>query len=115
MGAAYWFVSTRGEFKWAELALTDAVEARVDVVLRAIVDGIERGVFPCRLDPPSSWHSSWRTFADPDGRGTRDRYREWERKREAPEVAAYLRSPSPAARARRRREVPARGSATEPA
>jgi ATP-dependent helicase/nuclease subunit B len=90
VGAAYWFVSTRGEFKWAELELTDAVEARVDVVLRAIVDGIERGVFPCRLDPPSSWHSSWRTFSDPDGRGTRDRYREWERKREAPEVAAYV-------------------------
>ena len=47
-------------------------------------------MFPCRLDPPSSWHSSWRTFADPDGRGTRDRYREWERKRDAPEVAAYV-------------------------
>ena len=90
VGAAYWFVSARGEFKWAELELTDAVEARVDVVLRAIVDGIEHGVFPCRLDPPSSWHSSWRTFADPDGRGTRDRYREWERKRAAPEVAAYV-------------------------
>ena len=59
-------------------------------MLRAIVDGIEHGVFPCRLDPPSSWHSSWRTFADPDGRGTRDRYREWERKRAAPEVAAYV-------------------------
>ena len=53
VGAAYWFVSTRGEFKWVELELTDAVEARVDVVLRAIVDGIEHGVFPCRLDPPT--------------------------------------------------------------
>ena len=33
---------------------------------------------------------SWRTFADPDARGTRDRYREWERKRMAPELAAYV-------------------------
>jgi RecB family exonuclease len=90
VGAAYWFVSTRADFKWAELELTEAVEARVDVVLRAIVDGIEHGVFPCRLEPPTSWHSPWRTYADPDGRGTRDRYREWERKRGAPQVAAYV-------------------------
>ncbi len=110
VGAAYWFVSARGEFKWAELELTDAVEARVDVVLRAIVDGIEHGVFPCRLDPPSSWHSSWRTFADPDGRGTRDRYREWERKRAAPEVAAYVALAEPD-----EAEVPASRSGTEPA
>jgi len=90
VGAAYWFISTRGEFKWAELTLTDAVEARVDVVLRAIVDGIEHGVFACRLDPPSTWQYARRTFADPDARGTRDRYREWERKRMAPELAAYI-------------------------
>ncbi len=116
VGAAYWFVSTRGEFKWAELELTDAVEARVDVVLRAIVDGIERGVFPCRLDPPSSWHSSWRTFADPDGRGTRDRYREWERKREAPEVAAYMALAEPGLlELGDAAEVPARRSGAEPA
>ena len=49
VGAAYWFVSTRGQFRWAELALDDAdVDARFDDVLRAIVDGIEHGVFPCR-------------------------------------------------------------------
>jgi ATP-dependent helicase/nuclease subunit B len=90
VGAAYWFISTRGDFKWAELELTAGVEARVDEVLRAIVDGIEHGVFPCRLDPPDSWRRPWRTFEDPDGRGTRDRYREWERKRGAPELTAYV-------------------------
>ena len=89
VGAAYWFVSTKGEFRWAELELNEDVEARFDEVLRAIVDGIERGVFPCRLDAPG-WQKPWRSFEDPDARGTRDRYREWERKRVAPELAAYV-------------------------
>jgi hypothetical protein len=90
VGAAYWFVSTKGEFRWAELELTDAVEARVDHVLRAIVDGIEHGVFPCRVDPPDGRPRRWRTYEDPDLRGTRDRYREWERKQSAPELAGYV-------------------------
>ena len=90
VGAAYWFVSTRGEFRWSELELTGSVEARVDEVLRAITDGIEHGVFPCRVDPPDTRPRRWRTFDDPDMLGTRDRYREWERKRGAPEVAAYV-------------------------
>jgi RecB family exonuclease len=90
VGAAYWFVSTRGEFRWAELQLTTAVRARVDVVLRTITDGIEHGVFPCRVDAPDTRPRRWRTFEDPDLRGTRDRHREWERKRTAPELAAYV-------------------------
>src|SRR5262249_55718698 len=40
VGAAYWFVSARGRFEWAELVLDDLVDARVDEVLRAIADGI---------------------------------------------------------------------------
>jgi RecB family exonuclease len=90
VGASYWYVSTRGNFSWAELELTDAVADRVDVVLRSIVDGIEHGVFPSRVSPPSSWSFRPRSYADPDGRGTRDRYREWARKRTAPELAAYV-------------------------
>ena len=88
--AAYWFVSTRGDFRWAEVALDDVTQTRFDDVLRVIVDGIEHGVFPCRLDPPDTWQRTWRTYADPDTRGTRDRYREWVRKRGAPELAAYV-------------------------
>ena len=88
--AAYWFVSTRGQFRWAEVALDEATRARFDEVLRVIVDGIEHGVFPCRLDPPDSWARTWRSYADPDARGTRDRYRDWVRKRGAPELAAYV-------------------------
>jgi RecB family exonuclease len=90
VGAAYWFVSTRGEFRWAELELTAAVRARMDEVLRTITDGIERGVFPCRVDAPDTRPRRWRTYEDPDLRGTRDRHREWERKRTALELAAYV-------------------------
>ncbi len=90
VGAAYWYVSTRGGFRWAELVLTPTVDERVDEVLRAIADGIDGGVFPCRVDPPTTWTRRWRSYTDPDARGTRDRYREWVRKREAPELHGYL-------------------------
>jgi hypothetical protein len=88
--AAYWYISTRGEFRWAEVTLDEATRTRFDEVLRTIVDGIEQGVFPCSLDPPDSRIRRWRTYADPDMRGTRDRYREWARKRDAPELASYV-------------------------
>jgi hypothetical protein len=90
VGAAYWYVSTRGQFRWAELVLTDAVTARVDEVLRAIADGIGAGVFPCRVDAPSTWTRRVRSYTDPDARGTRDRYREWLRKHDAPELRGYV-------------------------
>jgi RecB family exonuclease len=90
VGAAYWYVSTRGQFRWAELELDPTVDARVDVVLRAIADGIDAGVFPCRVDPPTTWTRRFRSYTDPDARGTRDRYREWLRKREAPELRGYV-------------------------
>jgi hypothetical protein len=89
VGAAYWYVSTRGQFRWAELVLTPDVDQRVDAVLRAIADGIDAGAFPCRVDPPSSWTRRFRSYTDPDARGTRDRYREWVHKRDAPELAGY--------------------------
>ena len=52
---------------------------------------------PLPARPADSWPRRWRSYADPDGRGTRDRYREWARKRDAPELAAYLAlEPAPA-------------------
>ena len=62
----------------------------VDEVLRAIADGIGGGVFPCRVDPPSTWTRRFRSYTDPDARGTRDRYREWQRKRVAPALRGYV-------------------------
>ena len=89
VGAAYWYVSTRGQFRWAELVLTPRVDARVDEVLRAVADGIDAGVFPCRVDPPTTWTRRYRSYTDPDARGTRDRFREWQRKRGAPALHGY--------------------------
>jgi RecB family exonuclease len=88
--AAYWFATSRGGFTWLPVLLTPAVGTQVDRVLRAIVDAIEAGVFPCPLDPPGSWSWRTRTYDDPDARGTRDRWREWERKCQAPELAAWF-------------------------
>ena len=90
VGAAYWYVSTRGQFRWAELVLSPEVDARVDEVLRVIADGIDAGVFPCRVDPPTTWTRRIRSYTDPDARGTRDRYREWQRKRLAPALRGYV-------------------------
>jgi hypothetical protein len=90
VGAAYWLVSTRGKYELEEVELDDRVDARVDEVLRAIADGIGAGVFPCRVDPPTTWTRRWRSYTDPDARGTRDRYREWVRKRDAPELRGYV-------------------------
>ena len=83
-------MSTRGDFRRTEVALDDVTQTRFDDVFRVIVDGIEHGVFPCSLDPPDTYQRRRRTYADPDTRGTRDRYREWVRKRDAPELAAYV-------------------------
>ena len=88
VGAAYWFVSTRGQFRWAEIVLTPEVDERVDHVLRTIADGIDAGVFPCRVDPPSTWTRRFRSYTDPDARGTRDRYREWHGSATIPRCAA---------------------------
>jgi hypothetical protein len=85
--AAYWYVSTRGKFERDEVPLDATTEMLVDAHLRAIVDGIERGLFPCIVEEPGSWTPTWRSYADPDVRGTRDRWREWMRKRGAPELA----------------------------
>ncbi len=88
--AAYWYVSTRQNFAWRDLPLTAANERVFDRWLRTIVDGIELGVFPCALDEPGAWTPTWRTYTDPDARGARERWREWDRKQHAPELAGYL-------------------------
>ena len=88
--AAYWYISAKHNFGWSERPLTAPWEAQFDALLRAIVDGIEGGVFPCALDEPGAWTRPWRTYADPDARGTRERWREWERKRGAPALAGYV-------------------------
>ena len=87
---AYWFVSARGDFRWAEVALDDATQSPLRrSAARDRRRHRARGV-PVPPRPARLVAASWRTYADPDARGTRDRYREWVRKRGAPELAAYV-------------------------
>jgi RecB family exonuclease len=88
--AAYWFVTTKGEFRWMALPLDDLVAARFDDVVRGVLDGIGAGAFPCVVDPPTSFSWPGRTYTDPDSRGARDRWREWSRKCRTPEVRGWM-------------------------
>jgi RecB family exonuclease len=88
--AAYRFVTQRGGYTTVAVPLTDTVADRVDHVLATIVDLIESGTFPCRMDPPDTSPFRFPSLVDPDGRSQGDRAREWQRKRAAPSLARYL-------------------------
>jgi RecB family exonuclease len=88
--AEYWFVSTKGEFKTAGYALTPAVLERFAAVLDIVVRGIEQGVFPAHPKEPGWSRYVECQVCDPDGLGTADRWRDWERKRLDPALAEYL-------------------------
>ena len=86
---AYWFVSTKGQFSDVGYA-TNAARRRVLKAVNAIVDGVGDGLFPLHPDEPV-----WRPwvpcgYCDPDGMGTRDQWRDFQRKRDDPALARYL-------------------------
>ena len=86
---AYWFVSTKGQFSDIGYA-TNAARRRVLKAVNAIVDGVGDGLFPLHPDEPV-----WRPwvpcgYCDPDGMGTRDQWRNFQRKRDDPALARYL-------------------------
>jgi ATP-dependent helicase/nuclease subunit B len=87
--AEYWFVSTKGKFKRKGYPVTDDVLARVCTTLDTIVRGIEAGVFASH---PTEGSTSTRiecAACDPDGLGTTELRRAWERKRFSPALAPY--------------------------
>ncbi len=108
VGAAYWFVSsTRRASAGPSSRSPTRSSTRVDDVAARDHRRHRAGVFPCRLDPPSSWAlPRGAATPTPTARGTRDRYREWQRKRDAPELAG-LRGPR---RTRRGRRAPTRSA-----
>lgn len=86
---AYWFVSTKGQFSDIGYA-TNAARRRVLEAVNTIIDGIGDGLFPLHPDEPV-----WRPwvpcdYCDPDGMGTRDQWRDFQRKRDDPALARYL-------------------------
>jgi len=88
VGAYYWFVG-RGNNQAIGYVVDDAVEEQFRVVVRSIADAIEAGLFVANPPPPgpSPWVQCH--YCDPDGLGTADAWRAWERKYAAPELAPY--------------------------
>ena len=86
---AYWFVSTKGQFSDVGYA-TNAARRQVLEAVNAIVDGVGDGLFPLHPDEPvwRPWVSCG--YCDPDGMGTRDQWRNFQRKRDDPALTRYL-------------------------
>ena len=86
---AYWFVSSKGRF--AEIGYpTDEARPRVLEAVGAVVDGIGAGLFPLHPEEPG-----WKPFVscyfcEPDGLGTKDQWRDWQRKQHDQALAPYL-------------------------
>ncbi|HEY5076599.1 MAG TPA: PD-(D/E)XK nuclease family protein, partial [Acidimicrobiia bacterium] len=86
--AYYWFVG-RGRNRRIGYDVDAPVDDVFSTTLRTIVDGIEGGVFPASPAEPAPTPFITCVFCDPDGMGTTDRWREWERKRDAPELEGF--------------------------
>lgn len=89
--AWYWFTSAKGDFQRIGYPVDDAVLTSVGQAVAAIADAVAAGVFPARpsAEPPWRWVDCW--YCDPDGLGTGELRRAWERKRLDPSLAGYLR------------------------
>lgn len=87
--AEYWFVG-RGNDKRYGYDVDEGVEARFHDAVAAALDGIDAGCFPAVPDPPGTWGLGC-AYCDPDGLGTTDRWREWQRKQGAADLAPYWR------------------------
>lgn len=96
--AAYWFTSTRGKWRNICVELTDDLVERFAAVLGVIVGGMAAGLFPQRPQEQDTSRIGWVscTSCDPDGLGSRERRRAWERKRHDPRLAAYAALAEPA-------------------
>jgi ATP-dependent helicase/nuclease subunit B len=89
--ARYWFVTGKGGFADIGYDLDDDAMARFTDVVGTIADGITAGCFPGRpgdADPRSGWVNC--RWCDYNSICPRDRGRQWERKRHAPELADYV-------------------------
>jgi hypothetical protein len=84
--AYYWFVG-RGNNQCFGYDVDGPVDEVFAETVGTIVDGIEHGVFPALPPQPAPTPFVECRYCDPDGMGTTDRWREWERKCDAPEMA----------------------------
>ena len=88
--ATYWFITTKGGFECVGYDVTPAILDDVRGAVTVIVDGIAGGLFPARPNPTPSYLYIDCPYCDPDGLGTADRRREWERKCSDPALGPYV-------------------------
>lgn len=93
--ADYWFATTRGEFKRAGYDVTSEVLQTTAEVLDVIVRGVEGGVFPPHPDARSTVPWVDCHVCDPDGLGTAELRKQWDRKRDDPALREYARLAEP--------------------
>jgi RecB family exonuclease len=88
--AYYWYVTTEAKFVQHGYRVSEEVLDHVGRTIGRIVDGIEHGVFIGHPEPNQGWY--WRRcpFCDPDGLGTTELRRQWDRKVEDPVLADYV-------------------------
>ncbi|MDQ1467077.1 MAG: ATP-dependent helicase/nuclease subunit, partial [Actinomycetota bacterium] len=96
--AFYWFIG-KGRNRAIGYVVDDHVDGVFRQAVRTIVEGIEEGVFPARPPEPAPTPFVQCPFCDPDGMGTTDRWREWERKHDAPGLEALRLLSEPDAKA----------------
>lgn len=93
--AEYWFATTKGGFKRAGYDITPEVLETTIEVLDVIVRGVEGGVFPPHPSALSTFLWVECHTCDPDGLGTGELRRQWERKRHDPALAEYAQLAEP--------------------
>lgn len=86
--AAYWFTSTAGRWETIGYRIDEAVLASVSEAVTFIVDGIDAGWFAPNPPEPSTRPWPECPWCDPDGLGTAELRRRWERKLEHGEEAS---------------------------
>ncbi len=86
---AYWFVSSKGLFTEIGYS-TDAARGAVLEAVGSAVDGIGAGLFPLHPEEPGWKPFVWCDYCEPDGLGTTDQWRDWQRKQRDPALAPYL-------------------------
>jgi RecB family exonuclease len=84
--AYYWFVG-RGDNQQIGYVVDAAVDTIFMTAVRTIVEGVEAGVFVAIPPAPGPTPFVACKYCDPDALGTAERYRDWERKCDAPELA----------------------------
>jgi ATP-dependent helicase/nuclease subunit B len=87
--AEYWFVTSKGGFARCGYDVTDDVLERTIEVLDIIVRGVDSGVFPPHPPALSTFFRISCEVCDPDGLGTAELRKQWDRKRHDPVLREY--------------------------